>query len=138
MSSFTQRLLLQKRMFLLSMLGIDLGHVHSWYIRGPYSPALTRDAFAVVAARNGGSTATASLPDPIIAKIDKIGGLFGAAWNDPKKLELLSSVFYLARTYRTNDVKFLSNRLTSLKPNFSEEDAVSAIDWLTKHEMLDV
>ena len=136
LSSFSERLLLQKRMFLLSMSGIDLGHVYTWYIRGPYSPSLTRDAFAVQEARGVGGTATVSLPPALVERLDYVRRQFGDAWNDARKMELLASLSYLAKKYQTNDADSLSDKLTSLKSHFAKGEAANAIDWLAKHGLL--
>lgn len=44
---FEDRLLLQKSIYLLQILGLDLGYRYSWYIHGPYCPSLTADAYEV-------------------------------------------------------------------------------------------
>ena len=43
--SFQDRLMLQKIVYLLTAKGVDTGVTYGLYVRGPYSPALTRDFF---------------------------------------------------------------------------------------------
>ena len=129
--SFPQRLLLQKRVFFLNVLGVSLGYSYSWYIRGPYSTALTRDAFGIVSARSGGSIARADLPDTIVEGLQRIREIFGEEWDKPVRMELLASVYDLSRTFRTIDVAILSEKLTRLKGHFSPTDATEAVEWLT-------
>ena len=38
---FDERLICQKKVYLLQSLGTNLGYTYNWYVRGPYSPALT-------------------------------------------------------------------------------------------------
>jgi len=45
-SSFESRLIIQKATLLLQLMGVELGYPFSLYIRGPYSPELTRDLYA--------------------------------------------------------------------------------------------
>lgn len=45
--TFSDRLVLQKTVYLLQVFGIYLGYRFSWYLRGPYSTELTRDAFGL-------------------------------------------------------------------------------------------
>ncbi len=46
--SFDERLKLQKTIYLLQQgFGIHLGYRPNWYLRGPYSPNLARDGFAL-------------------------------------------------------------------------------------------
>ena len=130
LGSFAQRLLLQKRIFFVSMLGVSLGFGHSWYIRGPYSPTLTRDSYAVEGARMKSNIATVTLPDSLSKKLDDIRNMFGAAWNDPQRMELLASVCYLARTLRTNNSDYLSDKLVSRKGHFTKDQATEAFDWI--------
>ena len=47
--SFRQRLVLQKTIYILQDgFNIPLGYDFSWYVHGPYSPALARDAYLLV------------------------------------------------------------------------------------------
>lgn len=39
--TFNERLISQKKIYLLQSLGTDLGYTYNWYVRGPYSPSLT-------------------------------------------------------------------------------------------------
>ena len=44
--SFDERLICQKKIYLLQSLGTNLGYTYNWYVRGPYSPALTTYIYA--------------------------------------------------------------------------------------------
>lgn len=39
--TFDDRLISQKKIYILQALGTDLGYEYNWYLRGPYSPSLT-------------------------------------------------------------------------------------------------
>ncbi len=43
--NFDSRLVLQKTVYLMQQFGLNIGYSFSWYLRGPYSPNLTRDAY---------------------------------------------------------------------------------------------
>lgn len=45
--SFSNRLKLQKIIYLLQIYGINLGYSFSWYLHGPYSQDLTKDAYQI-------------------------------------------------------------------------------------------
>lgn len=47
MSDFDSRLRLQKAGYLLESMGVPFQYGHSWYVRGPYSPMLADDLFAI-------------------------------------------------------------------------------------------
>lgn len=44
--TFNDRLIAQKKIYLLQSLGTKLGYEYNWYIRGPYSPVLTSYIYA--------------------------------------------------------------------------------------------
>ena len=44
---FTARKILQKKIYLLQLMGIDLGYRYNWYLYGPYCPALADDTFTL-------------------------------------------------------------------------------------------
>ncbi len=47
LQTFGDRLILQKTVYLLQAFGIYLGYQFNWYLRGPYSPHLAKDAFSL-------------------------------------------------------------------------------------------
>lgn len=46
-SDFNARLILQKTIYLMKQFGPNIGYHFGWYLRGPYSPSLTRDAYTL-------------------------------------------------------------------------------------------
>lgn len=47
-SSFDDRLILQKAIYLVQQAGVDLNYRYTWYLRGPYCSDLTRDAYEML------------------------------------------------------------------------------------------
>src|SRR3989344_5981546 len=47
MSTFSNRLRLQKVIYFIQESGINLGYSFSWYLYGPYCPDLTKDAYQI-------------------------------------------------------------------------------------------
>ena len=45
LEEFDDRLLLQKIVYMLQKAGINFGYYFSWYLRGPYSAGLAKDAY---------------------------------------------------------------------------------------------
>lgn len=45
LDTFEQRLMIQKKVYLTQLTGLDLAYRFGWYLHGPYSTELTRDAF---------------------------------------------------------------------------------------------
>ena len=46
----------QKAVYLGQRAGVDLGYRFSWYLKGPYSPGLTEDYYALAASLHDGET----------------------------------------------------------------------------------
>jgi len=46
-TNFNARKILQKKIYLLQLTGIDLGYRYNWYLKGPYCPALAGDVFSL-------------------------------------------------------------------------------------------
>lgn len=51
LSEFDDRLILQKRIYVLQSFGLDLDYRYNWYVRGPYCPQLTEDAYEAIGRR---------------------------------------------------------------------------------------
>jgi len=47
-TEFKDRLILQKTIYLMQSFDLFIGYHFNWYLRGPYSPALTKDAFELI------------------------------------------------------------------------------------------
>lgn len=47
MTSFNERLVMQKKVYLLQQLGLNLGNSYGWYLRGPYSRDVANDGFSL-------------------------------------------------------------------------------------------
>lgn len=137
-STFDNRLILQKTTYLLQQAEIHLGYRFRWYIRGPYSPDLTEDVFLF--ARNQSETkkelSNWDLDSKSKTRIQKIKGLFSV----PKiklalHLELLASVLFLLVTKQASaaNPKQLSDILKANDKNFEAEEVSQAITTLTQH-----
>jgi hypothetical protein len=91
----------QKAVYLGQAAGVDLGYRYNWYMMGPYSPALTRDYFALSEAlavaddESGGY----ELQEGVRARLATIKPLLSppadVPLSAPEWLEVLASVHYL-------------------------------------------
>ena len=136
---FSSRKILQKKIYLLQLTGIDLGYRYNWYLYGPYCPALTSDTF--------------SLRDEIkydqeyddyqlnSKTMDKLGilGKFinlpdNPATNGPEWLELLASLHYLkhiAYWPGKNNPAFeeVFEKLVESKTHFADRENLATVAW---------
>lgn len=105
------RVSLQKAIYLAQAAGLPLGYRYSWYIKGPYSPDLTRDYFAMSPASAAGAEGFKLSPKALEA-VDRIKPLMEVPneADDLKRhpdwwLELLASVLYLEKESRLSPDK---------------------------------
>lgn len=136
---FSDRLLLQKAIYLSQAGGVQLGYHFNWYLRGPYSPTLTRDAFAVVAELSQGTNDSEAwnLDQNSLARLSKLQKLCQTvgATDLPIKLELLASVHFLLQTpaHRDKDIASLQAVLQRYGKDFSQESIRQAIEELKEY-----
>ena len=81
-------------------MGVDLGYSYGWYLKGPYSPSLTRDYYELHATADEDFAANRSLKGRVRDILDHLAHLIA---NRPPQLsrahwlELLASIRYLMR-----------------------------------------
>lgn len=116
------RLRIQKAIYLGQLSGVDLGYRYSWYVHGPYSPALTQDYYALSSLSESERThyAGSSLNQATRDKLQSIRPLLEKPVDvdlEPHNwLELLSSWHYLRRVNRL-DVQSALDTLQKQKPH---------------------
>lgn len=95
--TFTDRLLLQKATYLSQAAGVRLGYRYSWYLKGPYSPELTRDYFQLT--DESGITDGYKLRDDQMESLRRVTAVStppsGTHVTRADWLELLASLHYL-------------------------------------------
>ena len=142
LETFDERMALQKTIYLCQVAGIHLGYRYNWYLRGPYSPDLTRDAFDLNAKQESALDEMAgwNLDDESIRRLNKIRPLWASktAEERPGWLELLASVPFLKRSYdgRDKDAAGLRQILVRNEKCFSEDEIHRAIKELVRHGLL--
>jgi uncharacterized protein YwgA len=142
LDTFDERMALQKTIHLCQAAGIHLGYRYTWYLRGPYSPDLTRDAFYLHANQEAASdeTAGSKLDDESILRLKQIEQLWASKNKSdrPRLLELLSSVLFLKQSYdgRNQDASGLKQILERNEKFFSEDEIQRAIVELQHHGLL--
>jgi len=136
LSTFDDRLILQKTISIAQVAGVDLGYHFHWYLRGPYSPSLTRDAFAVAAGLEEAEVECSGWKlDPASqSRLRDLRGIFDEEDRHAlaSKLELLGSVLYLLRHRRISglDIKELRRILHAFGKDFSEADIEAGLQEL--------
>jgi uncharacterized protein YwgA len=134
-SSFDQRLILQKTVYLLQAFGLFLGYGFSWYIRGPYSPLL---------AHHGYNLAKAKKKVPLVRfttkksekKFDEFLDFLSSKKDDADWLEILASIHLLRRLYPNYSKVKILKLVESKQPYFSKEICEKAWNDLKKYGLV--
>jgi hypothetical protein len=142
LDSFADRMTLQKMIYLCQQAGVHLGYRYNWYLRGPYSPDLTRDAFDLKARQGSGFDDTAgwNLDATSLQRLEKVRPLWESRSpaERPRWLELLASVLFLKRSYdgRNKDAAGLRTILERNDKHFSESEIRNTMEELVRHGLL--
>ena len=138
--TFSDRLNVQKRIYLTQLMGHDLGYRFGWYLRGPYSRELTTDAFTLKDELASGEAdhEQYALSDEAVEKIGKAGQLWstppGSTVSHDQWLELLASVHYLKHIAywpkgTTKDFEGVFKALVDAKPQFADKKPDTRKAW---------
>ncbi len=121
-NSFEDKLVLQKTICLLELMGVRIGYSFSLYIRGPYSPDLTEDIYHHREMVESSKTGYA------LSKHEKelVGKVSEASNNlEPEMLEIMATYAYFIKNGRDSREAFLETK--KLKPFFSESKIVVSV-----------
>lgn len=117
-STVEDRMEVQKAVYLTQSAGVGLGYSYGWYVRGPYSPSLTRDYFDL----SEDAPASASLKEAAAERIDRVITLMNEPIGDlrrPQRLELLASIHYLLKQSKMAEAT-ARKRINDLKPHVAK------------------
>lgn len=140
--SFTDRLILQKAIYLAQLTGVDLGYSHSWYVHGPYCSSLTSDAFAIQSELGSGPDDSDDwqLDENSLKRLTRIKNLVTEQdrLKLRKKLELYASVHFLIikKSISKTDLNGIADTLKSFGKDFDESDVSGAVNGLIEYGLL--
>jgi uncharacterized protein YwgA len=117
MDLFRDRLLLQKKIFLLQESGEDLGYKFGIYLRGPYSSSLATAGYKMNASENISS----ELNPTIIEKIKIVNLISEGHENDAPWFELVATIaFYSKKQNKTKEE--IKKVIFETKPHLANEE----------------
>lgn len=130
-SDFKDRLILQKTIYLMQQFGLNIGYFYNWYIRGPYSPALTRDAYQV--AKRFKDLPPVRFASPQAEKRFKEFLMF----IEPKStshifLEKIASIHFLVRMYPSLPKGSMYTKTKAKIPSLTREEFEEMYQVLTR------
>lgn len=128
-----QRMEVQKAVYLAQNLGVDLGYSYGWYVKGPYSPALTRDYYNLTDEVPEGTI----LRPVAIERLNVVRLLMDAPIDGltrPRKLELLASLHYLIKRSGMSEGA-AKKHLATVKPHL-QDHASQGLEILKANDLL--
>lgn len=123
-ASFHDRLRLQKTVYLLQIFGIYLGYHFGWYLYGPYSPALTRDAFETLP-KFARFEPWRSADQETERRLGLFLRFLGDSKDDPQWLELVASLHMLNRMYGEDGRDIIFKKMKEKQPYLSEDQRIA-------------
>lgn len=129
LENFEDRLRLQKIVFIARKMGFNLGYSFAWYLRGPYSPSLTKMLFS---ANEDGHLVleNVTLKRGEKKTVESIRNFLDKDLSDSKSLELFASVWYFIKktSYSPEEKNQLIDTILKLKPQFNRQEVESAFN----------
>lgn len=125
---------IQKAIYLAQLAGLDMGYRFGWYIKGPYSPGLTKDYYELAheIATGEDEYKGLELTESVKQRVHRIDPLLKQPSDVdlPKEdwLELVASVHYLMKLRgleKSEALKTITNEKKNLSPYF--ENGYSAL-----------
>lgn len=123
-STISDRIALQKVVCLTQEAGLQLGYSFSWYVRGPYSPALASDYYQLAGIRASVEADAQKfvLTDSAISAVNKVAAILnppvGVHLERVGWLELAASIIFLIKRHRLS-IEATRAKINSSKPTLA-------------------
>lgn len=141
--TFDDRLICQKKIYLLESLGTDLGYTYNWYVRGPYSPSLTNYLYNNLEILRANDFSQYSLSEAAEKNVERVNSLSEAKKQDMSVeswYELLASLVYIynnKQSWKIDDKKeSLFDILIKYKPQYNMVQCQYSYDILCNQEFI--
>jgi uncharacterized protein YwgA len=126
MQDFQDRLRYQKIVYLMQNFGLSLGYGYGWYVRGPYSPDLTKTLFRISGDPelfSQGKQITFKEQETVVSRINEFKNILGNDINNPIFLEVLASMVFIKNTFYSKKIRDneLKEILLKMKPRLKHE-----------------
>ena len=138
-NNFSARKILQKKIYLFQLTGVDLGYRYNWYLRGPYCPALADNTFSLKEEiEYDNEYEKYELNSETIEKFDILENVEKLPINpqtvEHEWLELVASLHYLkhiAYWGRKDNPDFpeVFQKLVESKPHFEDKRHLAQVAW---------
>lgn len=143
--SLEDRVIIQKKIYLLQSLGIDLGYSYNWYLKGPYSTTLTNYIYEKLDFLNQSKDIFEQyqLNNSVTTKIAKVNSISSGK---PHELstdawyELIASLIYICKNRSSweiaGDEESIISALRAKKPHFSVQNCEDALNYIRTNDLM--
>jgi uncharacterized protein YwgA len=133
--TFKGRLVLQKTVYLLQSYGLNLGYTFTWYLHGPYSPQLTKDAFRLQKIYD--DIPAAQFTDTKIEqKLEKFLGFLGNRKADGDWLEQLACTHFLRELNPQEKEEIIIDKVLKHEYHFTRDNCEKAWAYLVENKLI--
>ena len=136
MRTLRERIVVQKTMYFTQQFGAYLGYNYSWYVYGPYSPSLAKDAFAVWSAGSSPPSSTVDVTH-LGGVLQNVETFLGRRSRNAVWLETLGSLHMLSKLYASESPDQLVARVLKKAPYFTRSECEQAWSHLVQHGLVD-
>lgn len=143
--SFDERLICQKKIYLLQSLGTNLGYTYNWYVRGPYSPALTTYIYTnldVLTSSDFSDYKLAKIADRNIQCVNNLEKRKRSDFTTASWYELLASLLYIYNNRESWEIDDQENSLfltlIKYKPQYNEDQCQHAFRVLVDERFVEM
>lgn len=139
--TFEERIIYQKKIYMLQSAGLNLGYDYSWYLKGPYSPRLTTYIYDNLDVLSSLDFTTYNLKEDVAERVSKINNFDKSKppnLRNDEWYELLASLLFLhnnSASWKLQNEEDCIQKLTELKPHYSRENCEFAFKSLSDSEM---
>ena len=126
LNSFSDRIRIQKLVYLLKQYDTDLQFGYNWYVHGPYSPQLTRTLFDPAS-----DASREQLGKTEMEYLNDVRNFLKEDMYSPDALELIVSLIYVAKNGETSGLgtkKAITEFILNEKPQFARAQVDEAWD----------
>lgn len=139
--TFDNRLILQKAIYILQASGINFGYRYSWYIKGPYCPDVTYEAFDM---KGSPLVSQYRLGPQTAEKIKPLVPLFNYLKTDDtddssgRKFERLASILFVLKTGQSvaSDTAEIKARMEKAKKYYSQDEVDASVRVLQQYNLV--
>ncbi len=142
METLEERIVIQKKFYLLQEMGFDYGYSYNWYVHGPYSSRLTTYIYSFFVNIDVAELTSVKLTQEaarVCDIINNLGKKVSLGKNDRSVYELLASVLFWYKNALSdeNDKDSICYKVHKLKPQFSADDCKRGYDMLNELNLVE-